>query len=344
MKNNLFLFIGEETYLLHAQINEWKKAFIEKHGDINLDILDADEKPLNEIMAAAIAAPFLADKRLIFIHNLPDKAKTKAKTKNPDTESEKDEKRDTELKKFEKNLAGIPDSSVVVFIQPNPDKRRSFYKKLVAMAEVKEFNILQGKSLMQWIQKEVESKKLAIDPDTAEYLISLTGQNLWRLSQEISKMASHSPNQPITKSLIDRVVTPTLEANIFSLTDALGAKDHRMAIQNLHRTMAAGEHLIPVFYMVVRQFRLLLQASSYMSNNPNGNCTSFASSLKINPFVARNTFSQLKHFTSAELKDAYSRLLEIDFEMKTSRIRTTTDNQDELALAIERFILSFCSK
>jgi len=344
LNKNLFLFIGEETYLLNAQVNEWKQAFREKHGDINLDMLDADEKPLNEIMAAATAVPFLADKRLIFIYNLPDKAKTKAKTKNPDTESEKDEKRDEDLKRLEKSLSDIPNTSVVVFVQPNPDRRRSFYKKLVAVAEVKEFSALQGKSLMEWIQKEVESKKISIYPDTAEYLVSLTGQNLWRLSQEISKMASHSPNQPITKSLIDQVVTPTLEANIFSLTDALGVKDHRKAIQNLHITMEAGEHLIPVFYMVVRQFRLLLQASSYMSNNPNGNYASFASSLKINPFVARNTLSQVKHFTSAELKDAYGRLLEIDLSMKTSRIRTTADNQDELALAIERFILKFCCR
>jgi DNA polymerase-3 subunit delta len=340
MKNNLFLFIGEETYLLNAQVNEWKQAFREKHGDMNLDMLDADEKPLNEIMAAATAVPFLADKRLIFIYNLPDPVKTR----NPDVETKKDEKRDEDLKKLEKSLTGIPDSSVVVFVQPNPDRRRSFYKKLSAMAEVREFSTPQGKSLINWIQKETELKKSSIDPDTAEYLISLTGQNLWRLSQEISKMTSHSPGQPMTKHLIDQVVTPTLEANIFSLTDALGAKDHRKAIQDLHRTMAAGEHLRPVFYMVVRQFRLLLQASSYMSNNPNGNYASFASSLKIHPFVARNTLAQLKHFRPAELKDAYGRLLEIDFGMKTSRIRITTEDQDELALAIERFILKFCCK
>jgi len=59
MANNLFLFTGEETYLLHGQINGWKKAFIEKHGDINLAILDAEEMPLNEIMAAILAIPFL---------------------------------------------------------------------------------------------------------------------------------------------------------------------------------------------------------------------------------------------------------------------------------------------
>ena len=56
---NLFLFTGEETYLLKQQIDSWKDAFIAKHGDINLAILEGQEMPLNEIMAAIEAIPFL---------------------------------------------------------------------------------------------------------------------------------------------------------------------------------------------------------------------------------------------------------------------------------------------
>ena len=55
MTNNIYLFTGDETYLLHEQVANWRRAFKEKHGDTNLEILDADETPLNEIMAATIA-------------------------------------------------------------------------------------------------------------------------------------------------------------------------------------------------------------------------------------------------------------------------------------------------
>jgi DNA polymerase-3 subunit delta len=337
---NLFLFTGEETYLLKNQIDLWKEAFIAKHGDINLAILDGDDMPLNEIMAATTAVPFLGDKRLIFIHGLPDAPKTR----NADEMSKKDEKREEELKKLEKALGDIPETSVVVFLQPNPDKRRSFYKKLAAKAEVKEFNVLQGTALTGWVQKEVGRKGGSIPPQTAEYLATLTGQNLWRLAQEVEKLTSYQSGQPISKELVDRLVVPTLEANIFHFTDALGAKDSRKAIQKLHVTMSAGENLRPVFYMIVRQFRLLLQASAYAQSAPaGGNPTAFAAKLKLHPFVAKNTLAQLRHFKGAELKEAYRRLLDIDTALKTSKIRVTTDDQDELALAIERFILNFCS-
>jgi DNA polymerase-3 subunit delta len=337
---NLFLFTGEETYLLSDQINSWKQAYKERHGDTNLEVMDASETPLNDIMAATIAMPFLGEKRLIFIHGLPDTPKTR----NPDEVTKKDEKRDEDLKKLEKHLDDIPETSVVVFVQPNPDRRKSFYKKLAGKAEVKEFAPLQGQALTSWIKSEVEKKGASVDESTAEYLVSLTGPNLWKVAQEISKLTSHSPGIPITKSLIDNLIIPTLEANVFHLTDALGAKDHRKAIHNLHRSMAAGENLRQVFYMIVRQFRLLLQGSGYMISNPKGNPTSFAATLKLHPFVARNTLDQLKRFNRDELQDAYTRLLEIDTALKTSGIRITIDNQDELALAIERFILRFCCK
>ncbi|MBU0706478.1 DNA polymerase III subunit delta [Patescibacteria group bacterium] len=339
MLKNLFLFTGEETYLLHEQINSWKKAFTEKHGDINLAILDAEDIPLYEIMAAVNAMPFLGDKRLIFIHGLPDKPKTR-QTAEP---TKKDEKRDEELKKLEADLDEIPESSVVVFVQSNPDKRKSFYKKLSAKAEVKEFIPLTGQILNEWIKKRIQVSGASIDLSTAEYLASLAGQDLWRLSQEIDKLTAYSSGEDITRPIIDRLVVPTLEANVFHLTDALGIKDHRKAIQHLHRSLAAGENLRQVFYMVVRQFRLLLQGSGYKISNPNSNPTAFAATLKLHPFVARNTMAQLKNFSYQELKDAYARLLEIDVALKTSRIRVTTDNQDELALAMERFIISFCS-
>jgi DNA polymerase III subunit delta len=340
MAKNLFLFTGEETYLLHEQIASWKKAFTEKHGDINLSILGADDTPLNEIMAAALAMPFLGDKRLIFIHNLPDAPKAR-QTEEP---TKKDEKRDEELKKMEANLDEIPDTSVVVFVQSNPDKRKSFYKKLCAKAEVKEFNPLAGQALSEWIRKRASQDGARIDSSASDYLVTLTGQNLWRLSQEIDKLAAHCRGEAVSKAVIDKLVVPTLEANVFQLTDALGLKDHRKAIRHLHQSLAAGENLRQVFFMIVRQFRLLLQGYGYKESNPNSSSTAFSAALKLHPFVARNTLSQLSNFSGQELKNAYGRLLEIDLDLKTSKIRTTTDNQDELALAMERFIINFCQK
>ncbi len=338
--NNLFLFTGEETFLLHGQINSWKDSFKKKYeGDMNLITINGQEAEIGEAIAQIEAMPFLADKRLIFIEGLPEAPKTK----NTDKVTKKDEARDDELKKLADYLEKIPETSVVVFVQSNPDKRKSLYKKIVQAGTVKEFNPLTGIALSKWVQNQVKKYNTSITAADTEYLTSLTGQNLWRIDREIQKLNAYSEGNPITRPMIDKLVIPTIEANIFHLTDALGAKDHRKAIQNLHRSMSAGENLRQVFYMIVRQFRLFLQISGYLANYPSTNSANVASSLKIHPFVARNTVSQLKHFNISELKTAYQRLLEIDIALKTSGIRITVEDQDELAMAIELFILKFCS-
>lgn len=338
--NNLFLFTGDETFLLQQQIKSWKEAFIKKYeGDFNLNTIDGAEVEVGDLISQIEAAPFLGDKRLIFIDNLPEAPKSK----NTDKVTKKDEARDEELKKLADYLEKITDTSVVVFVQPKPDKRKSLYKKCVQHAQVKEFTPLSGPVLNSWVQKQAKSHGATIDINNTEYLISQTGQNLWRINQELQKLSSYCQGKPIDRPCIDHLVVPTVEANVFHLTDALGAKDHKKAIHNLHKTMAAGENLRQTFYMIVRQFRLLLQVGGYLESYPNTSPNSVATSLKLHPFVARNTVSQLKHFKTDELKAAYQRLLEIDVALKTSKIRVTTDNQDELALAIERFIMKFCS-
>jgi DNA polymerase III subunit delta len=328
---NLFLFTGEETYFLRKKVRAWQEAFREKHGDFNLSVLDGDTVSLGEIMTDATATPFLGEKRLIFVENLPVSSAAR-----------KNEKRDEALKTLPEKLKDIPESSVVVFVQPKPDKRKAFYKSLFKVATVETFKSLDPADLTRWIQAEVRKAGGLIDRTAADYLISMTGQSCWRLSKEIEKLTSFCLNRAITKHDIDHIVSPSIEANVFHFTDALGAKDHKKAIANLHRSVAAGENLRQLFYMIVRQFRLLLQVKSYKDQYPATNPASMASSLKIHAFVARTVSSQTGRFDMTELTSAYGRLLELDHDLKTSRIKVTTDDQDELALAIERFILQFC--
>jgi DNA polymerase III subunit delta len=338
--NNLFLFTGEETFLMHQQAQAWKETFRKRYdNDLNLVTLDGAEATASELISQIETMPFLADKRLIFIENLPEAGKASVKEGGESSEEEETKGDGQRLADY---LEKIPETSVVVFVQPKPDKRKGLYKKIIHFATVKEFKPLQPAALVQWIRQQAATYKASISAKVAEHLAETAGHDLWRLDQEVKKLASFMEGKPISVEAIDQLVTPSLEANIFHFTDALGAKDSRKAIRSLHRIIAAGENLRQTFYMIVRQFRLLLQVVAYLQNYPNTTAPNLASSLKMNPFVARNTLGQAKHFKMAELKASYQKLLEIDLALKTSKIQTTTDNQDELAMAIEQFILEFC--
>lgn len=331
---NLFLFTGEETFLLNEQVKAWKQAFLEKHGDLNLIHLNGLELSVAELQAQIEAAPFLGERRLIFIDDLPfATTKTQSESKK-EAQKEQEEKLITLFDK-------VSEASVVVLIQPRPDKRKKLYKKIVQQAQIKEFNPLSEGELSQWIKRRFQQSEKEIDLSDANYLVSLTGANLWRLSQEVSKLIDVS-SKKISRQQIDQLVTPSVEANIFHFTDALGGRSPKQAIRCLHRSIESGDSMTQLFYMVIRQFRLFLQVKGYQNQFPSADQRQLASQLKLHPFVVKNITRQVRFFDINKLKEAYSKLLEIDHQLKTSRIKISTEDQAELSLAIEKFILRFC--
>ena len=70
--------------------------------------------------------------------------------------------------------------------------------------------------------------------------------------------------------------------------------------------------------MVVRQFRLLIQAREILDGR--GNKDDVARALGVHPFVAEKTTGQAARFSMESLESIYHRLLNIDERVKTSQI------------------------
>lgn len=331
--NNLFLFTGTETFLMQEQLNSWKNAFLEKYGDLNLITLDAANSKSEEMIPQLVATPFLADKRLIFVENFPPTASTK-KT----SESKKKVSGSTEEDRWIKAIEEIPETNVVVFIQPKPDKRKKLYKELNKKVQIKEFVELDEYELAKWVEKRIKSQGGLIDPSTVHYFIQLAGRNLWHLDNEIQKLALYSNQQSITKEMIDELVIPSAEANIFQFTDALSSGGPNKAIDLLHRLIDSGQGLMQVFYMIIRQYRLLIQAADHMQNPLDSN---MAKALGVHPFVAKKLSAQVDPKKELVYQQAYAELLDIDYRLKTSKIKVSVGDQREFLLALEKFILKY---
>jgi len=70
--------------------------------------------------------------------------------------------------------------------------------------------------------------------------------------------------------------------------------------------------------MVVRQFRLLIQAREILDGR--GNKDDVARALHVHPFVAEKTAGQAARFSIESLESIYRKLLRIDEEVKTSQL------------------------
>ena len=320
---NLYLFFGEESYLLQKKVNFWKKSFQSKHGEYNLSVIDGLKENANSIISECETMPFLGEKRLIIIENLP-----------PSMGAKLDDKKINALLRF---LDNIPESSVLVFVNSKPDKRTKFYKQLSKIAQVEEFKQISAGELSIWVLNELKARGGKILPLATQYLIGKTGNNLWALHNEIDKLIAYAGEKPISENDIENLVTPVFDVNVFKLTDYIGAKQSKQAIDILNKLIDSGNNSIQIFNMIIRQFRIFLQIDE-MKQKP---ASEIASALKLHPFVVQNSLKQVRLFGRDELVKAYKDLLEIDRKLKTGLIKISANNENMFMLELEKFILKF---
>lgn len=324
--NNLNLFFGEENFLLQKKLNFWKKEFKERQGDYNLSILDGEKESAGTIIAECETLPFLGVKRLVILENLPPSANTKIP-----------EEKVNAILNF---LENIPDSTVVLFVNPLPDKRTKFFKQLLNIAEIEEFNLLDSKKLPEWVLKEVSERKGKILHGAVPYLIEKTGNNLWSLNNEIDKLIAYCDEKAISENDIDKLVMPNFNVDIFKLTDLIGLKRTKEAIDILEKLTDTGISAVQIFNMIARQFRIFLQLNE-IKKEP---AKEIASKLGLHPFVVQNSLKQLNYFNENELKKALNSLLKIDIKLKTGLIKISADNENMFILELEKFIINFTKK
>lgn len=326
---NIFFFHGPDTFSSTEKTNHWQKQFIEKYGEFNISNFQGQNLDFGTFKSEAFSLPFGSKLRLVIIKNLLSQGKTNTQ------------------KAIAEEISNIPDHTIAIFLETaKVDKRTSLYKKLTKTATTEEFTAPEKQELTKWIQGRLahHNKNLqttvSIDFQTTNYLAALVGNNLHQLNQELQKLALLCEHRPMTTADIKATTTPNFSESIFKLTDALGTKNLQKSLKILHDLNASGEEITRTFYMIVRQFRIIIQIQQLQQQGLTQK--EIASALKLHPFVVKNTLPQTRNFQAAELKRIYNQILEIEIALKSGKIRLLADNKTELTLAIEKLIMNLC--
>lgn len=73
MAKNLILFRGNLERTIARNIDEWRRIFVEKYGDMNVVSLAWETATEDTLRNELLSPPFLADKRLVILSG-PEKA------------------------------------------------------------------------------------------------------------------------------------------------------------------------------------------------------------------------------------------------------------------------------
>jgi len=107
------------------------------------------------------------------------------------------------------------------------------------------------------------------------------------------------------------------EAIIWDMVDAMGQRRGPVAQRELHRLLLSEEPL-RILSMIVRQYRLLLQAREMLDERASE--ADISKALGLHSFPTGKICAQARHFSLGDLEQIYRRLLDYEVEIKTGRI------------------------
>ncbi len=323
---NVFLFFGEDNFSSNQKLKAWQNGFIKKYGeDSSVEILDGEKLDMKNFETDLQSLPFLSEKKLVIIKDFFD------------------ERNAEEQKQMAKIIEKTPDFCVLFFYEnAGITKTSALYKKIIQIGKVEEFAPLSPQESAQWILAKAKKENVKISPLAARALADQVSGSLWALSSEYEKLKTFANGEEITKEMIEKLVSPTLSASIFHLTDFIAEKRQKEAISILQILEESDGDMAKIFFMIVRHFRLLIQVFDMVQRKEIHQ--SIVKKLSLPVFVVPKMASQCRNFTEEDLVEIYKKLLKIDTDFKTGQIKTSSQDNSHHKLAIEKFIIDCCKK
>jgi len=301
----IFLF-GKDSYQSRQKLKEAIGQYQKKHqSGLNLLKFGADGFDLTKFRSQVLAVSMFAEKKLVVCDNFL-------------AELDQDQQNNL-LKFFEKSGLQSSSDTVVIFYESSlPDKKLKLFQFLIKNCQQwQDFELLTGSALESWIKQEATLQGIEIEPAAVTKLASSIGPDLWRLHQEIAKLAAYVASAKIIKQQeVDLLVSQQgFDNDIFKTIEALGQQDKKTALRLVLYHLDSGDDPLYLLSMFIYQWRNLLQLKDLMARRVPYN--SLAKQSSLHPFVVRKTIAQINNFSLQALKKGYQFWQDLELVVKS---------------------------
>jgi DNA polymerase III subunit delta len=310
---NMLLLYGNDEYAMNRRLAEFESMFSDPtSASMNMTRLEGGSWTEDDLNNAVNAMPFLAKQRLVLLERPSERYST----------PERREKFCGFLEKAPETTRLVITEHVELKWKPHKadqDKEddrnwpvKWFRKKGLGLER---FALPAQRDMPAWIVKQAREAGGQIDAAAAAKLAEMVGTNTQQASQEITKLLTYvNWQRPVNILDVQAVSIVTAEAHVFDMVDALAQGQGRQA-QLLMRRLLADQEPFGVWAMIIRQFRLLIQAREVI--DAGGGLPEVWKQLGGSEFVAKKAYNQARRFSMPVLERIYHRLLDIDVAAKT---------------------------
>ena len=300
----LYIFHGEETYLRDHYLGRLRELLLSGGmGEFNLHEIAAKDMSPHALEEAVDCLPMMSERTLIQVVDF-DLFKA----------GEKDREAYIHI------LSQLPEYCCVVFVYDlidyKADARTKLAAALKAHGTVVNFIRQDQGDLVDWVRRRFHALGKEIDSRLALDLIFLCGDLMHNLIGEIEKIAAYAKGLHITRSDIEAVATPQLDAVVFRMTDAIGEGQFDRAMGVLGELFQMQEAPIKIMWSLGRQMRQIYSARLALER---GKGTEFVAGLwNLKPYPADKLVRSAKRFSLPWCRRAVVRCGQVDLAMKST--------------------------
>ena len=305
----VYLLFGAETYLrdlaakaiadfvlADSSLREFNEAEFGLSGN----------SPVQHALASAEQLPMVSSRRVVKVTNVVVSA-----SGTKDTVKEEDE---DALAAY---LNRPSETSVVIFVADELDKRRKIAKLLLDKCAAVEFKQLEEAELIAWARTKLKDLNSEADDRALRHLVGLIGNNVRRLTNEIEKLSVAAlPDALITYELVESLVPDSRELSNFDLTDSLLAKNKSRALQILKKILDDGAEPLMILGLISYNFHRLFLSKELMRNGVDRK--EVARVMKLHWSKQEDFLATARRIETEKLTGIMRRIAETDVAIKTS--------------------------
>lgn len=305
--SKVYLLTGDEEYLIMQARGMLKNAMLPEEDNMNYHLYEETKIDFVQLSEDALTFPFFQEKRVIILD------------RTGILKSGKEEL----VQIFEK----MPETTCMIICEPEADKRTKGYKWIKKNGYIAEFlkKDQTEKVLLRFIASLLAREKIQIREKDAYRLLSMTGNDMYRIQYEVEKLIAYMGEESIvTTEMINAVVSEEAENKIFELVSAIAQGQKARAMDYYNDLIILREPFMHILYLITRQYRIL--SVIYDMKRERKPDTQIASVAGIPRFTIRKYESQLKHYNFEKLSWCLNECVSAEQRIKEGKIT------DQLAL------------
>lgn len=294
----IYFLMGEEPYYIDKLTEYIEQNVLQEHErDFNQTILYGRDVTIEDIVGNAKRYPMMAERQVVVVREAQELSKT--------------------IENLDSYVLNPQPTTVLVlaYKYKTLDKRKKLVKSLVKNGLVFESKKMYDNQVGTWVTRVLQGRGYTIEPKANAMLVEFLGNDLSRISNELTKLQIILPKgSQITANDIEVNIGFSKDFNVFELQNALGAKNQLKAYQ-IAQYFAENPKDNPMVVTTSLIFSFFIKVLKYhglKDKNPKN----VAQSLAINPFFLKDYDIALKNYPMKKVSNIVGTLRDIDVKSK----------------------------